>query len=94
MADSCHTASQVLEMFEAARKASGPVRDHRPLCLNLDDHIRVSSVKKAKGSNFRSLPGVVTNSDGEQKGTISFLNVFTDRISTLSVSSEADSVLP
>ena len=81
-------------MFEAARKATGPVRDHRPLCLNLDDHIRVSSVKKAKGSNFRSLPGVVTNSDGAQKGMTSFLNVFIDRMSTLTVSLEANSVLP
>ena len=82
MADSCHTASQVLEMFEAARKATGPVRDHRPLCLNLDDHIRVSSVKKAKGSNFRSLPGVVTNSDGEQIGMTSLLYGFMECMTT------------
>jgi len=56
---------QVLQQFEAARHAEGPVRDHRPLCLNLDDHIRVCSVVKGKGNNFRSLPGVVTHEDGE-----------------------------
>jgi len=56
---------QVLRQFEAARHAGGPVRDHRPLCLNLDDHIRVCSVVKGKGNNFRSLPGVVTHEDGQ-----------------------------
>lgn len=56
---------QVLRQFEAARHADGPVRDHRPLCLNLDDHIRVCSVVKGKGNNFRSLPGVVTHEDGQ-----------------------------
>ena len=56
---------QVLRQFEAARHAGGPVRDHRPLCLNLDDHIRVCSVVKGKGNNFRSLPGVITHEDGQ-----------------------------
>ncbi len=56
---------QVLRQFEAAKHAGGPVRDHRPLCLNLDDHIRVCSVVKGKGNNFRSLPGVVTHEDGQ-----------------------------
>ncbi|KAL0043430.1 hypothetical protein WJX79_004501 [Trebouxia sp. C0005] len=58
------TGLEVLRQFEAARHAGGPVRDHRPLCLNLDDHIRVCSVVKGKGNNFRSLPGVVTHEDG------------------------------
>ena len=52
---------QVIRQFEAAKVAKGPVRDHRPLCLNLDDHIRVCSVVKAKASNYRSFPGVVTH---------------------------------
>lgn len=56
----------MLRQFEAAQSAKGPVRDHRPLCLNLDDHIRVCTVVKAKKSNYRSLPGVVTHEkDGE-----------------------------
>ena len=58
-------ALQVLQEFEVARRASGPVRDHRPLCLNLDDHMRVCHVVKAKKSNFRCFPGVVTHADGE-----------------------------
>lgn len=52
---------QVIGQFEAAKVAKGPVRDHRPLCLNLDDHIRVCSVVKAKACNYRSFPGVVTH---------------------------------
>ena len=55
---------QVLEMLDEAQEAKGPIRDHRPLCLNLDDHTRVCRVKKAKGHNFRSLPGVVSHPDG------------------------------
>lgn len=53
---------QVIGKFEAAKVAKGPVRDHRPLCLNLDDHMRVCSVVKTKASNYRSFPGVVTHS--------------------------------
>lgn len=56
---------QVIRQLEAAKVAQGPVRDHRPLCLNLDDHIRVCSVVKAKKSNYRSLAGVVSHADGK-----------------------------
>lgn len=52
---------QVIGQFEAAKVAKGPVRDHRALCLNLDDHMRVCFVVKAKASNYRSFPGVVTH---------------------------------
>lgn len=52
---------QVIKQFEAAKVANGPVRDHRALCLNLDDHTRVCSVVKAKASNYRSFPGVITH---------------------------------
>ena len=55
---------QVLEKLDEAQEATGPIRDHRPLCLNLDDHTRVCHIKKAKGHNFRSLPGVVSHPDG------------------------------
>lgn len=51
----------MIRQFEAAKGAKGPVRDHRALCLNLDDHTRVCSVVKAKASNYRSFPGVITH---------------------------------
>ncbi|KAL3146940.1 hypothetical protein ABBQ38_014910 [Trebouxia sp. C0009 RCD-2024] len=56
-----HTGQEVIRQFEAAKGAKGPVRDHRALCLNLDDHTRVCSVVKAKASNYRSFPGVITH---------------------------------
>lgn len=56
----------MLKQFEAAREAKGPVRDHRPLCINLDDHTRVCHIQKAKRANFRSLQGVVTHADGKK----------------------------
>ena len=44
-----------------ADAAEGPVRDHRPLCLNHDDYLRCAAVPKEKNANYRSLPGLVTN---------------------------------
>lgn len=64
---------QVMEQFQAAREAKGPVRDQRPLCLNLDDHTRVCSIPKAKRANFRQLPGVVTHPDGERHSKCSVM---------------------
>ncbi len=55
---------QVLKEAEHAEKAVGPLRDHRSLCLNFDDHLRCCSVPSKKDANFREMPGVITHGDG------------------------------
>lgn len=43
---------------------SGILRDHRALCLNVDDLARCAAVPMKKGANFRDLEGVITHADG------------------------------
>ena len=51
--------------MDAAETTTGPLRDHRALCCNVDDYARMVAVPRAKGANFRNMPGVITNADGE-----------------------------
>lgn len=53
------------EMRKAEASPFGPLRDHRPLLCNVDDYLRMVHVPKEKGANFRDMPGVITNRDGE-----------------------------
>jgi hypothetical protein len=55
---------QIRAENERGLTATGPLRDHRPLCLNFDDYLRCCSVPKRKDANFRDLPGVITHADG------------------------------
>ncbi|DBA74077.1 TPA: hypothetical protein ACH3X1_010890 [Trebouxia sp. C0004] len=50
---------EVLASMDAAKLASGPLRDHRSLCHHLDDHLRICQIPKVKGANFRSFPVIV-----------------------------------
>ena len=49
---------------QVAEKSRGPLRDHRCLCLNLDDYLRCCHVPSKKDANFRDMPGVLTHKDG------------------------------
>lgn len=46
---------------------SGPLRDHRPMLCNADDYLRMVAVPREKGANFRSIDGVVTHPNGEER---------------------------
>ncbi|KAL0040722.1 hypothetical protein WJX79_003028 [Trebouxia sp. C0005] len=50
---------EALASLDAAKLASGPLRDHRSLCHHLDDQLRICQIPKVKGANFRSFPVVV-----------------------------------
>lgn len=64
----CVLQQRLKLMAEAAKVPAGaPLRDHRALLCNADDYGRMRAVPKEKGANFRDMPGVVTNEDGEAR---------------------------
>ena len=65
---------QSLETAQAASLKS-PLRDHRSLCFQLDDHLRICQIPKRKGANFRDLPGVTTWPDRKHFGVAALLDL-------------------
>lgn len=59
----CRGLQRSLHLHAAAHEVdvAAPLRDHRPLLCNADDYSRMCAVPKAKGANYRDMPGVVTH---------------------------------
>ena len=62
-----HLSPQVMSEVHKARSLLSPdlpLRDHRPLTCNADDHARMAAVPHKPRACFRDMPGIVSNSDG------------------------------
>ncbi|KAK9823255.1 hypothetical protein WJX72_001381 [[Myrmecia] bisecta] len=69
-----HTGKKIMAALEEAERVARqaaddpttlPLRDHRSLCLNLDDQIRCERIPRESNANFRQLPGVITHANGK-----------------------------